>query len=90
MVGIDEQKIDWQVKRVADLMAQTLKENKILDAVTPPMYTRDILGITEAKSATVERVYRVDGSRCVKCKCDTCTTLIATDFADSKSVARIP
>jgi hypothetical protein len=57
MVGIDEQKIDWQVKRVADLMAQTLKENKIVDAVTPPMYTRDILGITDAKSATVERVY---------------------------------
>src|ERR1017187_10315869 len=72
------------------LMAQTLKENKILNAVTPPMYSCDILGITDAESATVERVYRVNGSSCVKCKCDTCTSLITTDFTDGTSVARIP
>jgi hypothetical protein len=71
-------------------MAQALKENKILNAVAPPTYPRDILGVRDAESATVERAYRVDGSSCVKCKCDTSTSLVTTDFTDGTSVARIP
>jgi hypothetical protein len=37
MVGVDEQKIYWQIKRLAHLETQTLKENKILNAFAPPM-----------------------------------------------------